>query len=332
MKKVLVTGGAGFIGSHICISLSNNNYLPVIVDNFSNSHLSNIKKIEKIILKKIKFYKIDLKNQKKLSSIFKRDKFYAVIHCAGFKSVEHSIKNPINYFKNNIESTLSLVDCMKKYNVFNLVFSSSATVYNSNELLPWKETSKTGETKNPYGTSKYIIERILIDLSRFSRKWSISIARYFNPISNHSSGNIVEKPNGKPNNLIPYISLVAKKKLRFLKVFGNDYNTKDGTGVRDYIHVMDLADGHVAMLKKNRLKKGLKLYNFGSGKGLSVLDIIKSFEKVTGNKLPYKFVKKREGDIAAYFCSPKKANDELNWKSKYGIDQSMRDLKNGLKL
>lgn len=327
MKNIFITGGAGYIGSHCVVSLAKNNFNPIILDNFSNSHQSVIKKLEKIINKKITFFNVDLKNKKKLRSIFKKNTCYAVIHCAGYKAVAESIQKPLYYFDNNIVSTLSLLECMKDSKVFKLIFSSSATVYNAVQQLPLKETSKIGNTNNPYGNAKYIIERILMDLAKSDKRWSLRIARYFNPISNHSTCLIKENPKGIPNNLVPFIIRVAQKKLKSLKIFGKNYKTKDGTGVRDYIHVMDLAEGHVAMIKNNRLKKGLKIYNFGTGKGSSVLEVIKAFEKQTKIKIPYTFTKRRKGDIDISLCNSKKALKELNWKAKYSLNQSMLDLK-----
>ena len=327
MKKIFITGGAGYIGSHCVVSLVKNGFTPIILDNFSNSHQSVIKKLEKITKTNVAFYNIDIRDKKKLRLIFKKHRCYAVIHCAGFKAVGESVKKPISYFENNIGSTLSLLECMQDNNVFKLIFSSSANVYDDFQPLPLKENSKIGNTKNPYGTTKYIIERILMDLTKSDFRWSIRIARYFNPISNHSSGLIKENPKGIPNNLVPYIINVAQKKLPLLKVFGKNYKTKDGTGVRDYIHVMDLADGHVAMLKKNKFKKGLKIYNFGTGKGSSVLEVIKIFEKQTGITIPLKFSKRRKGDAAVSFCSSKRALKELNWKNKYNLNQAMIDIK-----
>jgi len=327
LKNVFITGGAGYIGSHCVISLVKNGYNPVILDNFSTSHQGIVKNLEIIIDKKIIFYNIDIRDKKKLRLIFKKHSCYAVIHCAGFKSVGESVQRPIHYFDNNIGSTLSLLECMKENNVFKLIFSSSANVYDDEQQLPLKETSKIGNTKNPYGNTKYIIERILIDLAKSDNRWSIRVARYFNPISNHSSGLIKENPKSIPNNLVPCIIKVAQKKLTILKVFGKNYKTIDGTGIRDYIHVMDLADGHVAMIKNNRLNKGLKIYNFGTGKGSSVLEVIKVFEKQTGIPISFKFVKRRKGDTAASFCNPKKALKELNWKNKYDLKQAMIDIK-----
>lgn len=327
MKNVFITGGAGYIGSHCAISLAKNNYNPIILDNFSNSNKSVIKKLEKIIKKKISFFKVDIRDKKKLKTIFKRKSCYAVIHCAGSKVVAESIQKPLHYFNNNIISTLSLLESMEDSRVFKLIFSSSANVYNDIQKLPLKETSKVGNTNNPYGSTKYIIERILADLVNFDNRWSVRIARYFNPISNHSSCLIRENTQGVPNNLFPSIISVAQGKLKLLKVFGKNYNTKDGTGVRDYIHVMDLADGHVAMIKNNRLKKGIKIYNFGTGKGSSVLDLIKVFEKQTEAKIPYEFIKRRKGDVAISFCNSNKALKELNWKAKFDLNQSVLDIK-----
>ena len=330
MRNIFITGGAGYIGSHCVIALSKSGYRPIILDNFSNSNKSVIKKLEKITKKKITFYKIDIRDKKKLQSIFKKHSCYALIHCAGFKAVGESVQQPIKYFNNNIISTISLLECMQENNVFKIIFSSSATVYNDNQSLPLTETSKTGDTKNPYANVKYIIERILTDLTISDKRWSVRIARYFNPISNHSSGIIKEDPKGIPNNLVPCIVKVAQKKIKVLKIFGKNYKTKDGTGIRDYIHVVDLAEGHVAMLKNNRMKSGLKIYNFGTGKGQSVLEVLKEFQTQIGVAIPYKFTAKREGDIAKYYCSPNKAFKELNWKAKYDLKKAMLDIKKTL--
>ena len=327
MKNVFITGGAGYIGSHCVVSLVKNGYTPIILDNFSNSHQRVIKKLNNITNKKIIFYKVDLRNKKKLRSIFRKHKCHCVIHCAGFKEVGESVGKPVSYFNNNIGSTLSLLECMEENNVFKIIFSSSCTVYNDNQSLPWKENIKTGNTKNPYATSKYIIERMLMDLAKYNRKWSIRIARYFNAVGNHSSGLIKENYKGTPSFLVPYIVKVAKRELPFLKVFGKNYKTKDGTCVRDFVHVMDLADGHVAMLKNIKLKKGLKIYNFGTGKGSSVLEVIKIFEKQTGIPISFKFSKRRKGDAGASYCSSKKASKELNWRPKYSLNQAMTDIK-----
>ena len=327
MRNIFITGGAGYIGSHCAISLSKNGFNPIIIDNFSNSHLNTIKNLENIIKKKITFYNVDLTNKKKLDQIFKMHSCYAVLHCAGYKSVKESIQNPIFYFKNNIGSLLSLIDCMKNHNVFKIIFSSSATVYDSDQNLPLKENGKIGNIKNPYGNSKYLIEQILTDLSKFDNRWSIRIARYFNPISNHPSGLLKENSKGIPNNLMPNIIKVAQKKINILKVYGKNYKTKDGTCIRDYIHVVDLADGHVAMIKNNKLKKGLKIYNFGTGKGASVIELIRAFEKYTKISIPFVFVKKRDGDIPISYCNARKAFKELNWKAKLNLTNAILDIK-----
>jgi UDP-glucose 4-epimerase len=327
LKNIFITGGAGYIGSHCVVSLVKSGYNPIVLDNFSTSHHSVVKNLEIITDKKITFYNINIKNKKKLKSIFKKHTCYAVIHCAGFKSIAESVQKPILYFDNNIGSTLSLLECMRESNVFKLIFSSSAAVYDDNQSLPLKETANIGNIKNPYSNTKYIIERILMDLAKSDNRWSIRIARYFNPVSNHLSGIIKENPKGIPNNLVPCIIKAAQKKFSVLKIFGKNYKTKDGTGVRDYIHVMDLADGHVAMIKKNRLKKGLKIYNFGTGKGSSVLEVIKVFKEQTGIPISFKFVKRRKGDVTASFCNPKKALKELNWKCKFDLEQAMTDIK-----
>jgi UDP-glucose 4-epimerase len=327
LKNIFITGGSGYIGSHIVVSLFENKYNPIILDNFSNSHRDTIKKLEKISKKKITFYDVDLRDKKKLNLIFKKYRCDTVVHCAGYKSINESLKEPILYFDNNIISTLSLLECMKKFKIFNLIFSSSASVYDINQSLPLKENSKIGNTTNPYANSKYIIERILSDLVKSDKRWKISIARYFNPISNHFSGLIKENPKGIPNNLVPVIINVAQKKNKKLKIFGKNFKTRDGTGIRDYIHVMDLAYGHIALIKNNINKKGLKIFNFGTGKGSSVLEVIKAFEKNLKIAIPYQFVKKRDGDAETSYCSNKKAIKELNWKNKYSLNDAMINIK-----
>ncbi len=327
LKKIFVTGGAGYIGSHCVVLLIKNGFTPIIIDNFSNSYPSVIKKIELITKKKIIFYDIDLKNKKKLNKIFKKHNCYSVIHCAGYKAVGESVLKPISYFENNIGTTLSLLECMKENNVYKLIFSSSATVYSEGQSFLLNENKKIGITKSPYGNTKYIIERILKDIAKFDNRWNISIARYFNPISNHHSGLIKENPKGIPNNLLPFIIRVAQKKLPLLKVFGKNYKTKDGTCVRDYIHVMDLADGHISILKNKDKKCGFKVFNFGTGKGSTVLEVIQAFKKQTGKEVPYKFTGRRNGDVSATICSPKKALKELNWRAKYDLNQAMIDIK-----
>ncbi len=325
-KNIFISGGAGYIGSHCVISLVKNGYNPIILDNFSNSNKSVIKSLQNILGIKIKYYDVDLKDKKKLRSIFKKHSCFSVIHCAGFKSVDQSINKPISYFDNNIGSTLSLLECMEERGVFKLIFSSSANLYNEDQPMPLKETAKIGNTRNPYGNSKYITERILIDLAKHDSRWRISIARYFNPIGSHASGLLQEFTEDIPSNLMPYLVKVAQKKLPYLKVFGKNYNTKDGTCLRDYIHVTDLANGHIALLKNNRSKKNLNIYNFGTGKGSSVLEVIKTFEKQNKISIPYRFTKRRKGDAAVSYCDPKKALKELNWKAKFNLNQAIKNI------
>ena len=333
MKNIFITGGAGYIGSHCAAVLLENSYNPIILDNFSNSEISTIKKLEKISKKKITFYNIDIKDKKKLLKIFDRHNCDQVIHCAGLKVVEESIKKPIKYFDNNISLTLSLLECMQKKNIFRLIFSSSASVYDHNQNMPLNENSKIGNTTNSYATSKYIIEKILMDLSNFDKRWKIMIARYFNPISIHSSGLLKEKSNKVPSNLIPSIIKVVNKKLPFLKIFGKDYPTKDGTCIRDFIHIMDLANAHLAMIKNNNKKNSkLKIYNFGTGKGSSVLEIVKLFEQNLGLTIPLKFMKNREGDPIVSYCNPNKAKKELNWKSQFNLKDAVIDIKKNLSI
>jgi UDP-glucose 4-epimerase len=331
MKKILITGGAGYIGSHCVISLAEYGFTPIVIDNFSNSHKNVIKKLEIITKNRIVFYKADLRDKAKINSIFRKHRFYAVIHCAALKSVARSIESPITYFDNNIQSTLSLLECMEKQKIFNLIFSSSATVYDSAQPLPWKETDKIGKTVNPYGTSKYIVERILTDIAKSNTKWRIGIARYFNPISNHFSGLIHDNPPGIADNLLPYIVKVAKKKLPYLKVYGKNYNTRDGTCIRDFIHVMDLANGHVAMLKNIKKFKNVDIYNFGTGKGSTVLEVVRAFEKETEIAVPFKFVKRRKGDVSSSFCDPIKALKRLSWKATHSLTSAMSDIKSTIR-
>jgi UDP-glucose 4-epimerase len=323
-KKILVTGGLGYIGSHLCISLLERGFVPIIIDNFTNSHKSVINNIKKISKRKFYFYNIDLLNKKKLDKVFDLHKIYAVIHCASLKSVSESIKEPAKYFSTNLNITLNLIECMKKRNIFRLIFSSSASVYNNNISPPFNENNKIGKTTNAYATSKYLIEKILNDLSKFEKKWKIGIARYFNAISNHESGLIYENPKNIPSNLFPYLINVLKKKYSFLKIYGSDYNTKDGTCIRDYIHVMDLAYGHILILKKKF--SGVKIYNFGSGKGFSVLEVLNEFKKQTNKSISYKFCNKREGDIPISICSTKKVANELGWRPRKDLKKSINDI------
>ena len=325
--NILVTGGTGFIGSHTCVELLNNNYNVIIIDNLSNSSIEVLEKIEKITSKKPKFYKIDLCDKEKVKEIFNENKIDAVIHFAGYKAVGESVSNPLKYYRNNLDSTLTLLEVMKEVNCHNLIFSSSATVYGTPKELPIKEDFPLSTT-NPYGTTKLMIERILKDISISDKEISIIILRYFNPIGSHKSGLLGENPNGIPNNLMPYIVRVATKELPFLNVFGNDYDTHDGTGVRDYIHVVDLAKGHIKALEKSINFKGIEYYNLGTGTGYSVLDLVKTFEKVNNVKIPYKIVNRRPGDIAACFADPTKAYKELGFKAEYGIEDMCKDSYN----
>ena len=323
---VLVTGGAGFIGSHTVVELLNEGKEVVIIDNFSNSKKEVLDAIKKITEKDFKFYEIDYLDRKELEKVFEENKIEEVINFAGFKAVGESVKKPIEYYTNNISGALVLLDVMRKYGVKNFIFSSSATVYGEPERIPITEDCKTGGTTNPYGTSKLYIEQILKDIYASDPSWNICILRYFNPVGAHESGLIGEEPQGIPNNLMPYVVRVALGTLKELSIYGNDYDTKDGTGVRDYIHVVDLAKGHIKALQKlEKEKQGLFIYNLGTGKGYSVLDMVKAFEKVTGKKVAYKIAPRREGDIATCYADPKKASDELGWQANLGIDEMCRD-------
>lgn len=320
--RILVTGGTGYIGSHTCVELANSGYSVIVADNLSNSKVEVVDKIKHIIKKDIVFYKIDVTNEEEVNSIFSANRIDGVIHFAGYKSVGESLKNPLKYYYNNIVSTMVLSKVCLKFGVNKFVFSSSATVYGENKV-PFIETMELLPTTNPYGESKAISERILIDLSKSNPEFSISILRYFNPIGAHESGLIGEVPNGVPNNLMPYITQVAKGKLEKLKIFGNDYPTVDGTGVRDYIHVVDLAEGHVAAIEK--LTEGVHIYNLGTGQGTSVLQLVKAFEEANGIKVPYEIVGRRPGDIAECYADASKAERELGWKAKRGIAEMCRD-------
>ncbi len=327
--KILVTGGAGYIGSHTCVELLNNNYEVVILDNFSNSKKEVLEKIKEITKKDFKFYEGNMIDSNLLDKIFTENKIDAVIDFAAYKAVGESVEKPVEYYKNNVATVLNLLEEMKKHNCKKLVFSSSATVYGTPEKVPITEDSKTGGTTNPYGTSKLFVEQILKDLYKSDNTWDIVILRYFNPIGAHESGLIGEEPNGIPANLMPYISKVASKKLECLSVFGDDYETKDGTGVRDYIHVVDLAIGHIKALEKlERENKGLFIYNLGTGKGYSVLDMIKSFEKANGIEIPYKIAPRRQGDIAICYADPTKAQEELNFKATKTLEDMCKDAWN----
>jgi UDP-glucose 4-epimerase len=322
--KVLLTGGTGYIGSHTCVELLNADYEVVIIDNLSNSKLTAIRRIEEITKKSPLFYQGDLRDRETVGMIFNDHVFTAVIHLAGFKAVGESVIKPLFYYRNNLESTLILCEVMKKHDLKNIVFSSSATVYGNPEKVPVREDFPKGPT-NPYGRSKWMIECILSDIYKSDKDWNVILLRYFNPSGAHPSGKIGEDPRGIPNNLMPYISQVAIDKLQELQVFGNDYDTPDGTGVRDYIHVVDLAQGHLRALEKLSTKPGLKIYNLGTGQGYSVLQMIKAFEKASGKSIPYRIVARRPGDVANSYADSSLANQELGWKASRGIEEMTRD-------
>lgn len=322
--SILVTGGAGYIGSHTCIELLNAGYEIVIADNFSNSKPEALRRIGEITGKNFKFYNADILDKIALEKIFAENKIDAVIHFAGLKAVGESVGIPMKYYHNNITGTLMLCETMSKYNVKRIVFSSSATVYGMPERVPIREDFPLGAT-NPYGRTKLMIEEILRDIYISDNEWSIALLRYFNPIGAHKSGLIGEDPNGIPNNLMPYITQVAVGKLKKLNVFGDDYPTHDGTGVRDYIHVVDLALGHLKALDRVMSVKGADAYNLGTGKGYSVLDVVKAFEKASGKKIPYAIAGRRPGDIAECYADPSKARQELNWAAVRGIEEMCED-------
>ncbi|TDT70609.1 UDP-galactose 4-epimerase [Hypnocyclicus thermotrophus] len=325
--RILVTGGAGYIGSHTCIELLNKGYEIIVVDNFINSKMEALNRVKEITNKDFKIYNIDMCDYKNFEKIFINEKIDGVIHFAGLKAVGESVTIPLKYYQNNLISTLNLIEFMKKYNVNNLVFSSSATVYGDPEIVPIPETANLNAT-NPYGRTKLMIEDILRDFSLANKDFNVALLRYFNPIGAHKSGKIGEDPNGIPNNLLPYISQVAIGKLKKLRVFGNDYDTIDGTGVRDYIHVVDLALGHIKAIEKLITNPGLVTYNLGTGNGTSVLEMIKSFEKASGIKIDYEIVNRRPGDIASCYADPTKAKIDLNWEAHYNIDDMCRDTWN----
>ena len=326
MKKILVTGGAGYIGSHTCIDLLNNNMEVVIVDNFSNSNEKALDAIKKLTGKEFKFYKIDYTDKDEMEKVFLENDIDAVINFAGFKAVGESVKMPLEYYTNNVYGALVLLDLMRKHNVKKFVFSSSATVYGDPEKMPLTEDCKIGGTTNPYGTSKLMIEYILQDLYKSDNTWDIVILRYFNPVGAHESGLIGEVPKGTPNNLMPYISRVAAGKLKELSVFGNDYDTKDGTGIRDYIHVVDLAHAHLKALEKlNKEDSGIYIYNVGTGTGYSVFDMINAFEKANNVKIPYKVVSRRDGDLPVSYANTKKAKEELGFVATKNLEDMCKD-------
>lgn len=325
--KILVTGGAGYIGSHTCVELLERGFETVVLDNFSNSSPESIKRVEKITGKKVCLYEGDVRDSAILSKIFKEHKIDWVIHFAGLKAVGESCEKPVEYYNNNVYGTLALVGVMREAGCKRIVFSSSATVYGTPERLPLDETCAVGGTTNPYGASKYFQEIILKDIYAADNEWTVALLRYFNPVGAHESGLIGEDPKGIPNNLTPYIAKVAIGELKEIGVFGNDYPTKDGTGVRDYIHVVDLAKGHIACIEK-LTNSGVYTYNLGTGVGYSVLDVIHAFEKACGHKLPYSIKPRRAGDIAACYANAEKAKRELGWKAELGIDEMCQSLWN----
>lgn len=326
--KILVAGGAGYIGSHTSVELLNAGYEIVVADNFYNSKPEALEAIKQITGKDFKFYEVDLCDKEASEVIFKENKIDAVIHFAGYKAVGESVAKPIEYYQNNILSTLVLTDLMRQYGCKKIVFSSSATVYGDPERIPITEDTRTGGTTNPYGTSKLFIEQILTDIAKSDSELSVVLLRYFNPIGAHSSGLIGENPNGIPNNLMPYIVKVANGELPHLNVFGNDYPTKDGTGVRDYIHVVDLALGHIKAVEKATKDNGVHIYNLGTGVGYSVLEIVENFQKANNIEVKYQITDRRPGDIATCYADTTKAKEELGWQAKYGIEDMCRDAWN----
>ena len=321
---ILVTGGMGYIGSHTVVELLNLNYEVVVVDNLSNSSILVKDRIKKITNKDFKFYNVDVTDKESLKKVFEENKIDSIIHFAAFKAVGESVEKPLEYYENNLVGALVVFELMKEFNVNNFVFSSSATVYGKPKSCPIKEDFSLSTT-NPYGATKLMIEDIMRDLSKADKNLNLVILRYFNPIGAHESGLIGEEPKGIPNKLMPYITKVAVGQLNELSVFGDDYDTKDGTGVRDYIHVVDLAKGHVASIKKLEENPGLLTYNLGTGEGYSVLDLVKAFEKVNNIKIPYKIIDRRPGDIDMCYADPTKAFDELGWKAEFGIERMCED-------
>jgi UDP-glucose 4-epimerase len=321
--NILVTGGAGYIGSHACVELLKAGYKVIVVDNLSNSSREAIRRVEKITKKKIIFYKVDISDEKKLDKVFTENRIDAVMHFAGLKAVGESVEKPLKYYENNLGGTIILCKAMLRHGVKKIIFSSSSTVYGNPTKVPVKENFSVSAI-NPYGQTKLFIEQILNDLYASDKKWSVISLRYFNPIGAHESGEIGEDPKGVPSNLVPYITQVAVGKLKKLIVFGNDYKTKDGTGVRDYIHVVDLASGHVKALEKLN-DPGVFIYNLGTGRGYSVIEVIEAFEKVSRKKIPYEFADRRPGDVSENYADVSLAEEGLDWKAKYGIEKMCRD-------
>ena len=322
---VLVTGGAGFIGSHTVVELQNAGYEVVVVDNLCNSSSKSLERVQEITGKAVKFYEADILDAVALDKIFAENEIDSVIHFAGLKAVGESVQKPWEYYNNNITGSLVLFDVMRKHGVKNIIFSSSATVYGTPAQIPVTETCPKGEITNPYGQTKSMLEQMLMDIQKADPQWNVILLRYFNPIGAHKSGKIGENPNGIPNNLMPYVTQVAVGKLKCLGVFGDDYDTPDGTGVRDYIHVVDLALGHVKSIEKIKENPGLKIYNLGTGTGYSVLDIVKNFEAATGVKVPYEIKPRRAGDIATNYADASLAKEELGWVAERGIKEMCED-------
>jgi len=323
--RILVTGGAGFIGSHTCVELLEAGYEVTVVDNLSNSSEKALERVQQITGKSLTFYEADIRDRAAMDRVLEAEEIGAVIHFAGLKAVGESVSKPVEYYTNNIAGTLTLVDAMRAHGVKNIIFSSSATVYGEPAFVPITEECPKGTCTNPYGWTKWMLEQILSDLHTADAEWNVILLRYFNPIGAHPSGLIGEDPKGIPNNLVPYIAKVAIGKLEKLGVFGNDYDTPDGTCIRDYIHVVDLARGHVNAIRRLEEKPGVDVYNLGTGHGCSVLEVVRAFGKACGHEIPYEIKPRREGDVTATFCDPSKAEKELGWKAQYGIDEMCRD-------
>ena len=323
--NILVTGGAGYIGSHTCVELLERGFGVVVADNLVNSSAKSLERVQQITGKSLDFYEIDIRDRAALDRIFEKHSIGCVIHFAGLKAVGQSVSMPLEYYDNNLNSTITLCQSMKEHNVKDIVFSSSATVYSGDNEMPLREESKTGMCTNPYGWTKYMSEQILRDTAAAADDWSVSLLRYFNPIGAHSSGLIGEDPRGIPNNLMPFISQVAIGRRDHLSIFGNDYDTPDGTGVRDYIHVVDLARGHVSAIEYMAEHRGENVFNLGTGHGYSVLDMVHAFERVTGVKVPYEIAPRRPGDLATVYSSPDRSAELLGWKAQYGLDDMCRD-------
>ena len=325
---VLVTGGAGYIGSHTCVELLERDFDIVVVDNLVNSNVKSLDRVKQITGKDFPYYELDIRDKEALDKIFEAHKIDCVMHFAGLKAVGESVAKPLEYYDNNLFTTITLCKSMGEHGVKQIIFSSSATVYTGDNEMPLREDSRTGYCTNPYGWTKYMSEQILRDLAKADPEWSVVLLRYFNPIGAHASGLIGEDPQGIPNNLMPFISQTAIGRRECLSVFGNDYDTHDGTGVRDYIHVVDLAQGHVAAVDYMQKHKGESVFNLGTGTGYSVLDMVKAFERVTGKAVPYKITERRPGDLGTVYASPEKSAEVLGWKAKFGLDEMCRDTWN----